>query len=246
MGDQLGGFSDLLAGAMLLVAAYCVGRLVLSLRARARTRRDADVVHAVMGVSMAGMLAPSLAAGPTGMWVLIFSASTAWFGWRVVRDADRESVGTHPLGQHLPHLLMSAAMVYMLIVVAWSASLGAPHRAGIMAMGAAGTSAARWSFLTVALAVLLFGDGALTFSRGLRQAVPQPYQAVPQPEARALAAALMERTDTGHGAMTGETSVLVDGRPRAPRPAPVLAPRSVMVCQFVMSLVMGYMLLSLV
>ena len=33
--------------------------------------------------------------------------------------------------------------------------MGAPQRAGMLAMGATGTSAARWSLLTIALAALL-------------------------------------------------------------------------------------------
>jgi hypothetical protein len=246
MGDHVWGLSDLLAGTMLLVAAYCVARLVLSLRPRIRTRRDADIVHAVMGVSMAGMLAPSLAAGPTRLWVLIFAASTVWFGWRVARDADSEGVGTYSLGQHLPHLLMSAAMVYMLIVVAWSGSMPMPQGAGMMAMGAAGTSAAPWSILTIALVVLLFGDGALAFGRSMRRAIPQPRRAVAQPRVGTLWAAMVERPGPPSEGTAPDAAVLVDVRQGEGHGVSVLAPRSVMVCQLVMSLVMGYMLLSLV
>jgi hypothetical protein len=238
MGNHLGGVSDLLAGMMLLVAAYCVGRLVLSLRSRVATRRDADVVHAVMGVSMAGMLAPSLAAGPTDMWVLIFLASTVWFGWRVVRDADRASVGIHPMGQHLPHLSMSAAMVYM-ILIAWSGSMGASQQAGMMAMGTAGASVAPWSFLTVAVALLLVGEGALTLGRSVRRAVPQP-------QAGTLSAQMTERSGLAQGGTSSRAFTVAEARPREVPGTRVLAPRSVMVCQVVMSLVMGYMLLSLV
>jgi hypothetical protein len=236
MGEHVWGLSDLLAGTMLLVTAYCVGRLVLSFRPRTRMRRDADIAHAVMGVSMAGMLAPSLAAGPTAMWVLVFSASTLWFGWRVVRDAEIERVGTYSFGQHLPHLLMSAAMVYM-ILMAWSGSMATPQRAGMMA--AAGASAAPWSLLTIALAVLLFGHGAFAFGRTLRQAVPQ-YQG------GTVSAAMIEGPGPSPGAITQEASALVDVQQREVHPPRTLAPRSVMVCQLVMSVVMGYMLLSLV
>ena len=238
MGDHVWGLSDLLAALMLGVAAYCTGRLVLSLGSRARTERDADAVHAVMGVSMAGMLAPSLAAGPTGLWVLVFSASTVWFGWRVVREADR-SRGADPLAQHPPHLLMSAAMVYMLVVVAWSGSMGAPQRAAMLAMGATGTSAARWSLLTVALAVLLFGDGALTFARDLRRVVPQGYGG-------SLSVALTEQSGPVPGGVPRDSSLLLDQRQGVAQSSTMLAPRSVMVCQLVMSLVMRYMLLMLV
>jgi hypothetical protein len=237
MGDHVGGLSDLLAGLMLGVAAYCTGRLVLSLRSRARTERDADVVHAVMGVSMAGMLAPSLAAGPTAMWVLIFSASTVWFGWRVVHDADR-SPGADPRGQHPPHLLMSAAMVYMLVVLAWSGPMGASQRAGMLTLGATGTSAAGWSLLTIALAVLLFGDGALTFVHNVRRVVPQAQGA-------SLSVALTEQPGLAPGGVPQESPLLVDQRRGVAQRSTTLAPRSAMVCQLVMSLVMGYMLFML-
>src|SRR5580698_3216778 len=99
MGDHLPLLSDVLAALMLAVAVYCLGRLFVSLTSRRTTQRDADAVHAVMGVSMAGMLTPSLAAVPNPLWVLVFGASILWFGWRVVHDSDTESVG-RPIGQH--------------------------------------------------------------------------------------------------------------------------------------------------
>src|SRR5271170_1313146 len=103
--------SDVLAAIMLSVALYCTGRLAVSFGSRRRTERDTDAVHAVMGVSMAGMLKPSLAAAPPGLWVLVFAASAAWFGWRVLHDSDLDSVGAHSFAQHFSHLLMCAAML---------------------------------------------------------------------------------------------------------------------------------------
>jgi Domain of unknown function (DUF5134) len=236
MADRLWMLSDLLAATMLCVAAYCTGRLVLSLRSSRRTQRDADLVHTVMGVSMAGMLAPSLVAVPTGLWVGVFSASTLWFGWRVVRDAEIETVGAHPLGQHLPHLLMSAAMVYMLIVAEWTGSMGAAHGSAMLGMSAADASA-RWPLLTIVLAILLLGDGVFTFGRNLRRTMP----AFPQ--------GVLVRVGTNdpvrmHDAARGDGSMHRDTRTGS-APGVLLAPRSIMVCQLVMSLVMGYMLVSL-
>jgi hypothetical protein len=216
MDNHLPVLSDLLAALMLAVGAYCVGRLVVSFAPHRKTQRDADVVHTVMGVSMAGMLMPSLAAGPTGLWVLVFCASTLWFGWRVVRDSDHAAAGRQ-FGQHLPHLLMSAAMVYVLIVAEWTG----PMRGAAFGMGTAGLNAARWPLVTVLIAALLLGDGALTFSFNRRQL--------------ALHSA---RADLAPARVGGGTAV--DGG------TAVLAPRSFMACQLVMSLAMGYMLLSLV
>jgi hypothetical protein len=223
--------SDLLAALMLAVAVYCIGRLVLSFGSRRTTERESDVIHSVMGVSMAGMLTPALAAVPTGLWVLVFCASTLWFGWRLVGEADREEIGGHALGQHLPHLLMSAAMVYMLVVVEWTGSMGG-SMPGMPGMAGAGVGAARWPLLTIGLAVVLLGDGALSFGLNFRHMMARPDGTM-----------AMVRTD-GSGHRSGESAVRLDARP-GPATSTVLAPRSVMVCQLVMSLVMGYMLVSL-
>jgi hypothetical protein len=226
MGERLPMLSDLLAAGMLAVAVYCAGRLLFSLAARRATDRDADAVHTVMGVSMAGMLAPSLDAVPTGVWVVVFSASSLWFGWRAASGADREAEGRPLIGQHVPHLLMSAAMVYVLIVAEWAGSMSGP--------GMAAMSAVRWPLLTVALAVLLLGDGVITFSRNLRQMAPQPAQE---------GSSGWPTGESGSGRVgPGAVKVRLDAPAAMPR---LLAPRAVMVCQLVMSVAMGYMLLSL-
>jgi hypothetical protein len=235
MGDHLWALSDVLAAAMLLVAVYCTGRLVFSLGSRRAAPRDSDVVHIVMGISMAGMLAPSLAVASSGLWVVVFSASAVWFGWRVAHEAEREELGSHVLGQHLPHLLMSAAMVYMLFVAQWSGSMGDAHGTALLTMGAA-----RWPSLTVTIAVLLLGDGVLAFGLSLRQLVPQ----IPG-GGWALARVGDRHHDRrgpggGPSVRAGETS-----KEMTTTAARALAPRSEMVCQLVMSLAMGYMLLSL-
>ena len=202
-----------------------------------------------MGVSMAGMLMPSLAALPTGLWLVVFSASTLWFGWHVVRESDRESVAGRAASQHLAHLLMSAAMVYMLIVAEWTGSMGTPGGSAMLHMSAASMSAVRWPLLTVLIAVLLLGDGVLTFGLNLRQGVPAraqglPAQGLPAVPQGVLAMAGVGESgrDLGVGPESSRHPDAPDGAVAAARP---LAPRSVMVCQLVMSLVMGYMVLSL-
>lgn len=227
--------SDLLAVATLGVAAYCIGRLVVSLTAHRKSQRDADVVHTLMGVSMAGMLSPSLAAIPTGLWVMVFCTSTLWFGWRVVRDADRE-VAASPIGQHLPHLLMSAAMVYMLIVAEW---MGPARGSAAVAsgMGGMGMGAARWPLLTIVIAVLLLGDGAFTFGLNIRNVVPQRM-------GTELALARVGHGAAPHGGQQMPPVTMAAGSGVASATG-VLSPRSATLCQLVMSLVMGYMLLSL-
>jgi hypothetical protein len=199
-----------------------------------------------MGVSMAGMLAPSLSAVPTGVWALIFCASTVWFGWRAAVDSEGEGIDGRALGQHLPHLLMSAAMVYMWIVVDWSSSMGATHGTALLNM--TGSSAGRWPLPTIVLAILLFADGALTFGVNLHQRAPR----------LSCSGMAMAHVDE-HSFMRGEPhlessagwdnppcSAPTNGAPANGAPTSgALTPRAVIVCQLVMSLVMGYMVVSL-
>ena len=236
--------SALLAAAMLAVAVYCIARLVLSFRSSGVTQRDTDAVHAVMGVSMAGMLAPLLTAAPGGLWVLVFSTSALWFGWKVLHDSNHEFVGGHPHCSHFTHLLMCAAMIYMLIVMDWTGSMHYSHGAGLLAMATAGTSASPWPLLAVVLTVLLIGDVAFNAVLNLRQLVPLP--AVPFGE---LAMAEADEPGTARGGSSVDSNVQQGNVQLRVRQGPahtskVLAPRSAVVCQLVMCLVMGYMLVT--
>ena len=59
-----GGFAAL----MIATAAYCAGRLAVA-RLRGRdTELDADGLHVLMGVAMAGMLEPRLTSVPGAAW----------------------------------------------------------------------------------------------------------------------------------------------------------------------------------
>jgi hypothetical protein len=209
------------------------------------TQRDSDAVHAVMGVSMAGMLVPSLYSASNGLWTLVFSGSALWFGWKVLHDSDRVAVGSHPLGSHVTHLLMSVAMVYMLIVMDWSGSMHASHGAAMPAMGASSTGGAQWPLFAVVLTVLLFGDVAIDAGLSLRRLVST--ERVPVEE---LAMAQGGEPGYALGASDGQSdnrssNVPPDGHSGPTRISNVLAPRSAVLCQLVMGLVMGYMLVTL-
>ena len=102
------------AAVMILTAAYSASRLAVSrLRGRA-TEFDADALHAVMGAAMAGMLVPGLHVLPDGVWVAVFGAGAAWFGWHAVRARGRAS-GHSPGRFPVPHLIECVAMLYMLL-----------------------------------------------------------------------------------------------------------------------------------
>ena len=82
---------DIFAAVMLVVAAVSAARLVAARPwQRGAVVTDTDISHLLMAIAMAGMLAPSLTTLPDGAWEAVFAVLTAWFGYRVVRDYQRE------------------------------------------------------------------------------------------------------------------------------------------------------------
>lgn len=166
-----GWLTGLLAAVMLtvaayhatrLVAAYSATRLVAAPRWNRAAELDADGVHVVMGVAMAGMLAPALSFAPARLWQAFFAAAGAWFAWQSLRARPDNRQGTqlgprrcpHPL----PHLIECAAMVLMLALPAAVASTGASATTGMGAMtGTVTAAAARFSPLTLLLALFMIG-----------------------------------------------------------------------------------------
>ena len=107
--------ADAFAAIMIATAAYCLSRLVAAGRLGRPTERDVDATHVLMGVAMAGMLVPELNSLPRVGWVVIFSLSAAWFGGQILIAWRGAHPGQPDPRHHLPHLLASAAMLYMLL-----------------------------------------------------------------------------------------------------------------------------------
>jgi len=128
---------DILAAVMLLVAAVSAGRLLVS-RPWAGSAGDADidVAHLLMGIAMAGMLVASLSTLPNDVWDVIFAVLTGWFGWRVYRESRGEGARVLADGCHMPHLVHSAAMLYMFVAIGAPAAAGG----GMGAMGGGGSA----------------------------------------------------------------------------------------------------------
>ncbi|HTT50472.1 MAG TPA: DUF5134 domain-containing protein [Streptosporangiaceae bacterium] len=116
---------DILAAVMLLVAAVSAGRLVVA-RPWAGSPGDADidVAHLLMGIAMAGMLVARLSTLPNDVWDVIFTVLTGWFGWRVYRESRGEGARVLADGCHMPHLVHSAAMLYMFVAISAPAATG--------------------------------------------------------------------------------------------------------------------------
>lgn len=147
---------DILAALMLVVAAVSAGRLVAARPwQQGSVVTDTDVSHLLMGIAMAGTLASSLSTLPNGAWDVIFALLTAWFAVRVVLDARANGVRALAGGHCAPHLVHSAAMLYMFAALAAPAAGGA----GMSGMGSSGAAmqTLRYPTLAFVFALILIG-----------------------------------------------------------------------------------------
>ena len=114
------------ATVMLLVAEANAGQLVA---ARAWTRRggagaDIAVSHLLMGIALAAVLVPRLSTVPDGAWEIVFAVMTAWFLWCLWRESRRRAAAAAS-GHYAPHLVHSAAMLYLFAALAGPSAAGA-------------------------------------------------------------------------------------------------------------------------
>ena len=128
------------AAVMLLVAEVSAGQLVI---ARAWTRRggtDADIAvsHLLMGIAMAGILVPGLSTLPNAVWEVVFAVITAWFAWCLWRESRGRGAAAVASGHYAPHLVHSAAMLYMFAALAGPSGTGGMSGMSGMAGGSSG------------------------------------------------------------------------------------------------------------
>jgi Domain of unknown function (DUF5134) len=151
---------DIFSAIMLVVAAVSAARLAAARPWQQGTQRaalaDIDVAHLLMAIAMAGMLAASLQTLPNGAWAVIFAVMTAWFAYRVARDAQVSGVRALAGGHCAPHLIHSAAMLYMFMAFTAPAAHGSGGMGG-MAGGLSGMGTLQLPFLAFAFALLLIG-----------------------------------------------------------------------------------------
>jgi uncharacterized protein DUF5134 len=148
---------DIFAAIMLVVAAVSAARLVAARPwrgGRGAALADIDVAHLLMAVAMAGMLASSLQTLPNGAWEVIFVVLTAWFAYRVVRDAQVSGVRALAGGHCAPHLIHAASMLYMFLALTAPAAHGS---AGMGGMGGGSMGTLEFPLLAFVFALLLAG-----------------------------------------------------------------------------------------
>jgi Domain of unknown function (DUF5134) len=254
---------DIFAAIMLVVAAVSAARLVVD-RPWRRGVSDADVdtAHLLMGIAMAGTLVASLATLPNDVWTMIFAVLAAWFGWRVYHESRGEGARVLVDGHHAPHLVHSAAMVYMFAALTTPT---AGHGAGMSGMGASGTSMQALSAPVVGFifALLLVGYVVMDLDRLSGPASAGRFFAVTVSAAPAAAAAAVGGSvntaiASSSGPAMAESSVTtVPERATSPgKPADgavagsarkaLLDPRTETGCRIAMGVTMAFMLIIMI
>ena len=145
------------AAVMLLVAEVSAGQLVL---ARAWTRRggtnaDIAVSYLLMGIAMPGILLPGLSTLPSAVWEVVFAVMTAWFAWCLRRESRGRGTAAVAGGHYAPHLVHSAAMLYMFAALAGPSGTGGMSGMAGMAGGSSGmpTLALTFALLLIAFTI---------------------------------------------------------------------------------------------
>jgi hypothetical protein len=153
---------DIFAAIMLVVATVSAARLLVArpwLRGRGAVGAvgaDIDISHLLMAIAMAGTLAAGLRTLPNDAWDVIFAVLTAWFGYHVARDARRTGVRALSGAHCAPHLVHTAAMLYMFVAVTAPAASGG---SGMSGMGGSGTQTLSLPILAFLFALILIGYG---------------------------------------------------------------------------------------
>ena len=207
------------AALMLLIAACCAGRLIVG-RLRGRdTELDADGLHILMGVAMAGMFEPQLSPVPGTIWRAVFVAAAAWFSWQAVRTRSRSRPTASRCAHPAPHAVECAAMVYMLLPAGARAAGPAPGMT-MAGMGRAGGAAAGNPALALILALFMAGYILWTTDR----------------------LASLSRARLARPTVEGQSS-----QPASADPAEqaALAPRLAASYKITMGIAMGYMLVTM-
>ena len=227
-----GWLDGVFAALMMLVAVCCAGRLAIG-RLRGRTTElDADGLHVVMGVAMAGMFEPQLNPLPAFVWRAVFAAAAAWFAWRAVRGRGRAVASrcAHPV----PHAVECGAMVYMLLPLGRAPGVAMPGMSG------PGAAMARNPLFALILALFMLGyivwttDRLASLSRAGATRRPGTDQGR-QPAAAASPAIAMQRPPVPAAAVAKDGSA----------GGPSLAPRLAAGYKIAMSIAMGYMLVMM-
>jgi len=252
---------DIFAAIMLLVAVVSAARLAAARPwggGRRAALADIDLAHLLMAIAMAGMLVASLQTLPDGAWEAVFAVMTAWFAYRVLRDAQVSGVRALAGGHCAPHLIHAGAMLYMFLAVAAPIAHGSGGMSG-MGGGMSGMGTLELPFLAFLFALALVGYSIWDLDQLSGPGTSGHYSLA---VARAPSAPVL--TGVGAPAGPGATAVLTEPAshpmvtetietapevPPASAPADgtgVLAPWVATGCRIAMGITMAFMLVIMI
>jgi hypothetical protein len=192
-----GWLAAALAAAMLLIAVGSALRLAIwRLRGRA-AEPEADALHVVMGVAMAGMFEPRIRPVPDTAWIAVFAVAAAWFAVRAIRarglehlgrehraDGGRLQPGSWRCAHPALHAVECGAMIYML----GPARVGS-HASAMAMPGMPGGATSANPALAFVFALFMLGSVLWTADRLTRWSRPDAASAGTQGAALAPRAA---------------------------------------------------------
>jgi hypothetical protein len=235
--------AGLFAAAMILTAGYAASRLAASLLLRVATEADADSLHALMGTAMAGMFLPPLRLLPSSAWAVVFGAAAVWFAASAVR-ARSAAAQRWQCRFPVPHLVECIAMLYMVL------ALPADQRTSGMAMPGMAAPGASAGFPALALVLALFMLGYLLWTTdrlAIRARAKRTLAAIPRTQQQSLVT--IPAAPSSHLASLASpiAPLAADEAPPPHPPAghPLLAMQSADYSKIVMSITMGYMLITM-
>ena len=155
------GLTECLVVLMLGTACFHVGRMAVARRRRCAHRYDVDTSHALMGAAMVIMLVEPHAHDQVGRLALVTAVPAVWFSCQAV--SQYVAVGVPGARQPARQALLSAAMLYMLVIAAGhpAGSVGRPT-AEMAGMAMAPGSADRLVVLGPVVVLLLGGVAVWT------------------------------------------------------------------------------------
>jgi hypothetical protein len=196
---------------------------------------EADCLHVLMGVAMAGMLLPQLRILPARVWEAVFGLGAAWFGWRAFAGrvgsreiGTRRGVALGRLGGGAPfaHVIECVAMMFMLLPAVDDALVRShPFGRAMAGMGGSGLASVAPA-VALLLALCLVGYVVWT-TDGLARA---------RVSGSAVGGSVAGGSAVGGSAGGGSAVAVASG---------VMAPRLAAFSTIAMALTMGYMLIQM-
>jgi Domain of unknown function (DUF5134) len=219
---------------MIMIAVCCAARLAVPRLRGRNTERDADALHVLMGVAMAGMLEPRLTPVPVTAWRAVFAAAAAWFAWQAIRPGRQ--AGSARCSHPVPHAVECAAMVYMLLPVgAWPSG----HGPGMAMPGMSQGTTAGNPALTLVLALFMLGYVLWAIDR-----LAHLSRTTASATARAAGAGRSSQATQIVPVVPSAATLVAAGYPHIAG-RPVLAPRLAASYKIAMGVTMGYMLITM-